>query len=131
TASGGSAPMTPKMEKPREALALSAAFANAAKALRPSVVRIDVVIGAPRADRRGLGRRNGAPGGGNNPSDEELRHFFEHFFNFGPQGDGGPDFGPPEQGRGTGSGLILDTRGDIVTNSHVVERATKVTVVLY
>src|SRR5437762_3454116 len=77
-ATGGSAPitpnLTPRMEKPREAQALSAAFANTAKALRPSVVRIDVEIGAPRAEGRGLGRRNGAPGGGNNPSDEDLRH---------------------------------------------------------
>ena len=33
--------------------------------------------------------------------------------------------------RGTGSGIILDTAGHVVTNSHVVERAAKVKVTLW
>jgi len=124
-ASDGHVVVTPKMEKPREAQALSAAFAATAKAVRPSVVRIDVELGTPRAE--GFGRRRG-PGGGEGPSDDELRHFFEHFF--GGQGPEGPDTGPPTPGRGTGSGVIIDAKGDVVTNGHVVERASKVTVVL-
>ena len=35
----------------------------------------------------------------------------------------------PGPGRGTGSGFLIDTQGNILTNSHVVENATKVTVV--
>jgi serine protease Do len=124
-AAGSGAVVTPKIEKPHEAEALSAAFANTAKAVRPSVVRIDVEIGAPRA-AGAQGRHRGGPGSPNNPSDEDLRRFFQHFFG----GEDNPDLGPPTPGRGTGSGVILDTRGDIVTNSHVVEHASKVTVIL-
>src|SRR5207248_652935 len=72
---GGRVVVTPKMEKPREAQALSAAFAATAKALRPSVVRIDVELGPARGE--GFGPRRGP--GGRNPSDDDLRHFFEHF----------------------------------------------------
>jgi serine protease Do len=121
--------VTPKMEPPPEARAISEAFARTARALRPSVVRIDVEIGGQAL--RGGGRR--APGPGPTPgqprSEEDLRRFFQHFFNFGE--GGAPDLGPPTPGRGTGSGVILDTKGEIVTNSHVVERASKVTVVLF
>ncbi|MDQ4144155.1 MAG: trypsin-like peptidase domain-containing protein [Actinomycetota bacterium] len=35
-----------------------------------------------------------------------------------------------EEGRGQGSGVIIDKRGVIVTNNHVVQQATEVTVVL-
>ena len=36
-----------------------------------------------------------------------------------------------EEGRGQGSGVIIDKRGVIVTNNHVVQQATEVTVVLH
>jgi serine protease Do len=36
----------------------------------------------------------------------------------------------PPSGYGTGSGVVVDSAGDIVTNAHVVEHATKVTVML-
>jgi serine protease Do len=36
-----------------------------------------------------------------------------------------------EEGRGQGSGVIIDERGVIVTNNHVVQQATEVTVVLH
>jgi S1-C subfamily serine protease len=43
-------------------------------------------------------------------------------------------FGPPEEGEGggtaTGSGFLIDTEGHIITNSHVVEGASKVRVTL-
>jgi serine protease Do len=110
--------VTPRTEAPNEARALSHAFSNVARALGPSVVRIEVEVGAPRnATARG-------PGG--DEGDDEVPPFFRHFFQFGP-GGGMPEPGP---GHGVGSGFILDTSGDVVTNRHVVQGATKVTVTM-
>ena len=39
--------------------------------------------------------------------------------------------GDIEEGRGQGSGVIIDERGVIVTNNHVVQQATEVTIVLH
>src|SRR5262245_23968188 len=64
--------VTPRMEPPTEARVLSAAFSAAARALRPSVVRIDVEIEHPRIADRG--------------DDDDLAPFFRHFF-----GQGMPD----------------------------------------
>jgi serine protease Do len=108
-------PVTPKTEAPNEARVLSAAFSAVAKALRPSVVRIDVEIagGAHVAENEG-------EGGG----DDELAPFLRRFFDFG---GGGAEPAPGPQ-RGTGSGVVMDARGDIVTNRHVVNNATTVNV---
>src|SRR4051812_48765778 len=106
--------VTPKTEVPSEARVLSSAFSAAARALRPSVVRIDVEIEHPRvADR-----------GDDGQGDDEMEPFFRRFFQFGP---GMPDQTPGPQ-RGTGSGVVMDARGNIVTNRHVVSGATRVKV---
>ena len=73
---GGGIALTPKSDVPREVRALSDAFANAAQAIRPSVVRLDVEVGV----------------------------------------------------RGTGSGVIIDAAGHVLTTSHVTHGATKVTI---
>src|SRR6185369_9977663 len=87
-------------------------------ALRPTVVRIDVEIRSPAVAqaRRGGGGPGDEPGG---------VPFFHRFFGFG---DGAPEAEPGPQ-HGTGSGVVIDGRGDIVTNRHVVSGAstTKVT----
>src|SRR3569832_1652089 len=115
------ATVTPKMEKPAEARVLSSAFAATAKALRPSVVRIDVESGPPRV-ARGERRRQNVP--------DDLPDIFRHFFDMDP-GDG-PGMPPGGGARhGTGSGIIIDQAGNIVTNRHVVEDASKVTVTLW
>ncbi len=108
--SGGA--VTPKTEAPNEARVLSQAFAAVARALRPSVVRIDVEI-APRVAENQEGDEDG-----------EMAPFLRRFFQFGP---GMPEPSPGPQ-RGTGSGVVMDARGDIVTNRHVVSGATKVKV---
>ncbi|HVV49537.1 MAG TPA: trypsin-like peptidase domain-containing protein [Polyangia bacterium] len=119
------AAVTPKTEAPNEARALSHAFSNVAKALGPSVVRIEVEIGAGRG--MGPHGRLEAPDEGEG-EDDEVPPFFRHFFQFGPGGGGGmPAPGPAH---GVGSGFIIDTNGDIVTNRHVVQGATKVTVTM-
>jgi serine protease Do len=115
--------VTPKMQAPPEARSLSRAFSSVAKALQPSVVRLDIETEKPRVsarDRRNNDRERGR-------SEPDLRDFFERFFEFG-EGGGGQPFPQPGPGRGTGSGVLLDTKGYILTNYHVVNKATKVTV---
>jgi serine protease Do len=111
--------LSPKVEQSPEARALSSAFAAAARALRPSVVRIDVEMagaGLVRGEHSFPGQSDGVP-----PS-------FKRFFDFGRGGSSPGEL--PAPGHGTGSGVIVDAEGDIVTNSHVVDHATKVTVTL-
>src|ERR1700690_694076 len=109
--------VTPKTQVPQEARALSQAFAATARALRPSVVRIDVEIERPKLSRRDFQRDDLPP---------DMERFFEHFFHFGDNFEGLPMPGP---GRGTGSGVVIDGAGNIMTNSHVAEKASKVTVI--
>jgi serine protease Do len=137
--------VTPKTERPAAAETLSKAFATTAKALRPSVVRIDVEMGAPgqaqlgredhqrQGGQRGQGRQHGqggqaAPSPFSEDEPEGLPPELKEFFQFGPGGS--PNEIAPPSGHGTGSGVIIDAAGDIVTNSHVVEHATKVTATL-
>src|SRR5262245_12883051 len=116
SAVAANAAVTPKTEVPGEAKALSRAFSSVAKALGPSVVRIEVEVGSPAA--RSSGGRRGAP--------DDVPPMFRHFFEFGP-GEGMPMPGPQH---GVGSGFIMDGSGDIITNRHVVQGATKVTVTM-
>ncbi len=104
--------VTPKTAQPAEAKALSRAFADTARALRPSVVRVDVEEGPAM----GLARRNRSQG------EQEMPELFERFF-------GEPDLRELPM-RGTGSGVIFDAAGFIVTNRHVVANARKMTVIL-
>ncbi len=105
------AAVTAKLEIPPEARALSRAFSNVARAMGPSVVRIDVEVAHPDRDD------DDAPAG------ERLPPGLRRFFQFGEPSEPGPQ-------RGTGSGVVLDGAGNIVTNRHVVSKATKVSVTL-
>jgi len=108
------APVTPKTQTPNEARALSRSFSTVAKALAPSVVRIDVESEQPRVARNDRRQQQVPP---------ELERLFERFF--GEQFD----LPAPHPGlKGTGSGVVLDSSGYILTNSHVVENAAKLTV---
>jgi serine protease Do len=111
------AAITPKTQVPQEARSLSQAFATTARALRPSVVRLDIEMEAPKMGGGRHLRHDDVP--------PEMERFFEHFF--GGQGDGFPM--PSTPGRGTGSGVVMDGSGNIITNSHVAEHASKVTVI--
>jgi serine protease Do len=52
-----------------------------------------------------------------------MQDFFDRFF------DGRQD-APPQAERSLGSGVIVDKRGYVLTNNHVVEQATKIQVQL-
>ncbi len=111
--------VTPKTQAPNEARVLSNAFSAVARALSPSVVRIDVEIPARLAENQG-----GGDDGDGDGEDPQMAPFLRRFFRFGP---GMPEPSPGKQ-RGTGSGVVMDARGDIVTNRHVVSGATDVKV---
>jgi len=67
----------------------------------------------------------------NNPSmqDERMKEFFKRFGIPGmpPGGQGNQ---PPEKQSATGSGFIIDTKGYVITNAHVVAEADSVIVKL-
>src|SRR6478752_3042324 len=100
---------------------LSNQFSQISKQLEPSVVNINTesTIKTPR-------RRRGVPNGDDdaNPFDD----FFDRFFGGqGGQGGQGPGGGAIRE-RSLGSGVIVDPKGYIVTNRHVVEKADRIRV---
>jgi serine protease Do len=113
---------TPRTQVPEVAKLLSQAFAATSKAVRPSVVRIDVEREAPRVARRSRGQEG-------DPFFGPLPPLFRRFFEFG-EGDL-PEVPMPSPVAGTGSGFVLDAAGTIMTNSHVVEGGSKFNVTLH
>ncbi|MBC8131485.1 MAG: trypsin-like peptidase domain-containing protein, partial [Deltaproteobacteria bacterium] len=107
------AALTPRTDPPHEARALSRAFANVARALGPSVVRVDVEVAHPESQDE--------TSSGAGPDLGDLPPQLRRFFQFGQPTEPGPQ-------HGTGSGVVLDGAGNIVTNRHVVSRASKVSV---
>jgi serine protease Do len=107
---------------------LSSAFSQIAKQLGPSVVNINTesTIKNPRRRRGGQSPDDDDNGGG-------MDDFFNRFFG-GPGGQGGQGnpFGGGGDGaireRSLGSGVIVDPKGYIVTNRHVVEKADRIRV---
>ncbi|SFC43141.1 Do family serine endopeptidase [Devosia psychrophila] len=107
-----------------------AGFADLVEAVKPAVVSI--LVEAEESPEQVQGR------GGNfdfNFPDLPEGHPFKDFFNqFGDRGPGGrggatPEAPAPRQFMAAGSGFVISADGYIVTNNHVVENATKVTVV--
>lgn len=103
---------------------MSDAFANAAEAIRPSVVQLDVEMTRTRGE---MAQGPRSPGATPSPG---MDDFFERFFDFGFGDRMLPPPGPPGPQRGTGSGVVIDDAGHIVTNSHVVRGASRVTIAL-
>ena len=103
---------------------LSNQFSNISKQLEPSVVNINTesTIKTPQRRRRAPG---GAPG---SPDDQNpFDDFFDRFF--GGPGGGGAGGGAIRE-RSLGSGVLVDSKGYIVTNRHVVEKADRIRVKL-
>jgi serine protease Do len=106
---------------------LSSQFSQISKQLEPSVVNINTesTIKTPKR-RRGQGDDDA------NPFDD----FFDRFFGGqgGPGGQGGQGGPGGNAGsireRSLGSGVIVDSKGYIVTNRHVVDKADRIRVKL-
>src|SRR5579864_5586133 len=104
---------------------MSNAFSQIAKQLEPSVVNINTESTVKNVRKRR----------GQNPDDDDsggggMDDFFNHFFGApgGGQGiPGGPGDGAIRE-RSLGSGVIVDPKGFIVTNRHVVEKADRIRV---
>jgi serine protease Do len=96
-----------------EPVSLSNGFSAISKTMEPAVVNISTTQVIER------------PKGGDKDSqdlDSPLGNFFDHFFN-------SPDNAPDAE-RSLGSGVILDKKGFILTNDHVIDGATKIQVSL-
>jgi serine protease Do len=89
---------------PTTALALSSAFRAASERTLPAVVFIAVEQRRPQAREDQI---------------EMIPEQFREFFRLPPEG---------RPRTGTGSGLIMDSRGHILTNAHVVADAARLTV---
>ncbi len=63
--------------------------------------------------------------------DNNFQDFFNHFFGQTPGGPGGQDEGDNGQVQESlGSGFIVDSKGYIITNNHVIDKADKIYVKL-
>jgi len=91
-------------------------FAGIVNKVEPAVVNIATTQVLERRQSR---KRRAQP----YDQDDPMQDFFDRFF------DGRPD-GPPQADRSLGSGVIVDKRGYILTNNHVIEQATKIQVQL-
>jgi serine protease Do len=96
---------------------LSSTFSQIAKQLEPSVVNINTESTIKNPHRRR----------GGDDDDSGMEDFFNHFFGpgqnpFGQGGDGSI------RERSLGSGVIVDSKGYIITNRHVVEKADRIRV---
>jgi serine protease Do len=93
-------------------VALSGAFGAIVERDEPAVVNISTT---QVIDRKGQPKNRG---GGSDP----FHDFFNRFFDAPNEG--------PEAERSLGSGIIVDKKGFILTNNHVIEQATKIQVQL-
>ena len=107
---------------------LSNTFSQIAKQLEPSVVNINTESTIKNVHRRrGQGPDDEDGGGGDGGGFDD---FFNRFFGGpgGQGGQGGMGSDSPMREHSLGSGVIVDSKGYIVTNRHVVEKADRVRV---
>ncbi len=116
---------------------LSNGFSQVVKQVGPAVVNISTESlpkqSPTRHPRRGLQRQpqqQDPNGGGDDDQQNDMQDFFNRFF--GGQGGGGDEEGGPGSGerRALGSGFIVDAKGYIITNNHVVDKADRIYVKL-
>ena len=111
---------------------LQNSFAGIAKQVEPSVVNISTeYVEKPAVSQRRSPqqqrRRSNPDDQGNGDDDNGMQEFFQRFFG----GPGGPMLeipqGPQKQSS-LGSGVVVDRNGYILTNNHVVDKATRIKV---
>src|ERR1035437_5431556 len=105
---------------------LSSAFASIVNKVQPAVVNISTT---QVIEGHGKKQGHGAPSphdrdemGPQDDQQQPFHDFFNRFFDFPEQG--------PTAARSLGSGVIVDKKGFILTNHHVVDQATKIQVTL-
>ena len=119
---------------------MSNQFSTIARQLEPTVVNINTETSIKSPHGRGTpGQGQGQdddqnPGaGGGGGEDNPFQDFFNRFFGGqqgGGGGQGGGQFGgsPDMRERSLGSGVIVDPKGYIITNNHVVDKADRIRV---
>ena len=121
---------------------LSNGFSQIVKQVGPAVVNINTESLPKQSTSKTPGRRRGLPQGhpqtpgqgGDDQQQGDMQDFFNKFFGGqgGQGGQGGDEDGDGAGGerRALGSGFIVDARGYIITNNHVVDKADKIFVKL-
>jgi len=117
---------------------LPSQFTRIAKETAPAVVNIDTEIlpkqaqnphrgphGAMPPEGNGNGNGSGNGGGNGDNGQGNFQDFFNRFFGMGPDLNN-PDAGQEQES--LGSGFIVDPRGYIITNYHVIDKADKIEV---
>ncbi len=111
---------------------LSNGFSQIVKEVGPAVVNINTES-LPKQSANPHTRRGSRKGdsGGSGDQQGDMQDFFNRFFG-GQGGEGGDEEGGPAGGerRALGSGFIVDPRGYIITNNHVVDKADRINVKL-
>jgi serine protease Do len=95
----------------------ASSFSGIVNRVEPAVVNIATT---QVLERRAPKKRRAQP----YDQDDPMQDFFDKFF------DGQGQNAQPQAERSLGSGVIVDKRGYILTNNHVVEQATKIQVQL-
>jgi len=120
---------------------LSNGFSRIVKQVGPAVVNINTeslpkqsAVKRPRRGQRAP--QQGQGNGDDQQSPGDMQDFFNRFFGGQGGGQGGGQDGEDGEGatgserRALGSGFIVDPRGYIITNNHVVDKADKIFVKL-
>ncbi len=104
---------------------LQNSFSKVAKMLEPSVVNISTEYIPKQDTSKATPRRRGQQQQSPDDDDNSMQEFFQRFFG----GGAGPMLEAPDQPSASlGSGVVVDKNGYILTNNHVVEKATRIRV---
>jgi serine protease Do len=106
---------------------LSNDFSALAKKLEPAVVYVSTVYEGKEAKTRSNPQRRRPQQEEDEEGDDQM-DLFRRFFRQGP-GSAIPEV--PRRREGTGSGFVVDPKGYIITNHHVVDDADKISVRLH
>ncbi len=109
---------------------LSNGFSAIVKQVSPAVVNINtdyIPKQNNRRNRRALPNPNAPDDGGGDDQNNDMQDFLNRFFGGGGNGGQTPEMGKREA---LGSGFIVDPRGYIITNNHVVDKADHIFVKL-